>query len=209
MDVAKAGTGGQGPSSRLMSRAMTSPFPQMEHWLKADAERLLLRVAADLHLPGAWLVAGFVRSLAWDRRHGHAESTPLADLDVIYSMRPAAAASETGKSKRRRDCPGRYAISRSCIFATMTLPMPTAWMPCASGSKWRPHWRASDRGGRYRGGQSLRSGGALRPAPHPQSLRPRPEAFRQRLATKGWCERWPRLQVQEPGSRRGAWPIRP
>ena len=28
--------------------------------------------------------------------------------------------------------------------------------------------------------------------------RPRPAAFRQRLTTKGWLERWPRLQVQAP-----------
>ena len=28
--------------------------------------------------------------------------------------------------------------------------------------------------------------------------RPRPAAFRQRLITKGWLERWPRLQVQAP-----------
>jgi len=32
----------------------------------------------------------------------------------------------------------------------------------------------------------------------PNPWRPRPEAFRQRVATKDWLRRWPRLRIQAP-----------
>lgn len=64
---------------------MNPLFARIERWLIADSDRLhLLRTLADLHLPDAWLAAGLVRNLVWGRLHDYAESTPLADLDVIY-----------------------------------------------------------------------------------------------------------------------------
>jgi hypothetical protein len=54
-------------------------------WLGEDPVRCqLLAVLAGLQLPDAWLAAGFVRNLVWDRLHGYTVPAPLADLDVIY-----------------------------------------------------------------------------------------------------------------------------
>lgn len=69
-------------------------------WLGEDPVRCrLLLVLAGLQLPDAWLAAGFVRNLVWDRLHGYPEPTPLADLDVIHFGRSTADPSGTGASK--------------------------------------------------------------------------------------------------------------
>lgn len=44
----------------------------------------VLRAAATLELPDWWVCAGFVRSKMWDELHDYAARTPLGDIDVIY-----------------------------------------------------------------------------------------------------------------------------
>lgn len=44
----------------------------------------VLRSAEKLQLPDWWVCAGFVRSKVWDCLHGYTERTPLGDIDVIY-----------------------------------------------------------------------------------------------------------------------------
>lgn len=44
----------------------------------------VLRSAEKLQLPDWWVCAGFVRSKVWDNQHGYTERTPLGDIDVIY-----------------------------------------------------------------------------------------------------------------------------
>lgn len=184
---------------------MTPAFFQIETWLKADAERLrLLRVLADLHLPDAWLAAGFVRNLVWDRLHGHAESTPLGDLDVIYF--------DATDSRPERD---------RALEALLAERAP-GW-PWSVKNQARMHLRNGDRPYRHcRDAMAhwpevetalaarLTPAGAIEViSPFAQSglfalhltpnpWRPRPEAFRQRVATKGWLGRWPRLRIQAP-----------
>ncbi len=58
---------------------------RLRAWLMADAWRMAcLEAVAALGLPDGWIGAGFLRNLAWDRRHGVARPTPLADVDVIF-----------------------------------------------------------------------------------------------------------------------------
>jgi len=53
--------------------------------IKQDKLRLAaLDCAAKLDLPQCYLAAGFVRNLVWDDLHGYTQSTPLNDIDVIY-----------------------------------------------------------------------------------------------------------------------------
>lgn len=44
----------------------------------------VLRSAESLQLPDWWVCAGFVRSKVWDNLHGYAKRTSLGDIDVIY-----------------------------------------------------------------------------------------------------------------------------
>jgi len=54
-------------------------------WMEADPLRMrALHIAADLDLPDWCIAAGFVRNLVWDKLHGFARPTPLADIDLIY-----------------------------------------------------------------------------------------------------------------------------
>lgn len=65
--------------------AEPTPYPHLQRWIRADAQRLLaLRCLASLGLKDAWLAAGFVRNLAWDRLHGYRRPTPLNDIDLIH-----------------------------------------------------------------------------------------------------------------------------
>ena len=43
----------------------------------------ILRIAASLKLPDCYVAAGFVRNMVWDYIHGY-DFTPLNDVDVIY-----------------------------------------------------------------------------------------------------------------------------
>lgn len=44
----------------------------------------VLKAVRELNLPDWMIGAGFVRNAIWDRLHGFAAFTPLADIDVIY-----------------------------------------------------------------------------------------------------------------------------
>lgn len=174
-------------------------------WLGEDPVRCrLLAVLAELALPDAWLAAGFVRNLVWDRLHGYADATPLADLDVIYfdavDYRP----------ERDRDLE-RLLMERApgwswSVKNQARMHERNADPPYRDSLDAMAHWPEVETALAAR----LTADGeievispfaqeglfALHLTPNP--WRPRPAAFRQRLATKGWLDRWPRLQVQEP-----------
>lgn len=54
--------------------------------LIAEDEWMLevLQAAGTLKLPDWWICVGFVRSKVWDTLHNYAERIPLGDIDVIY-----------------------------------------------------------------------------------------------------------------------------
>lgn len=174
-------------------------------WLSADPVRYgLLAALADLNLPDAWLAAGFVRNLVWDRLHGHAEPTPLADLDVIYfdaaDCRPerdreieallAAQApgwpwsvkNQARMHLRNGDRPYRHCRDAMAHWPEVETALAARLTPAGAIEVISPFAQS----GLF----------ALHLTPNP--WRPRPEAFRQRVATKGWLGRWPRLRIQAP-----------
>lgn len=66
--------------------------PDIAQFLEAHASlhALLLHVES-LHLPDAWIGAGFIRNAVWDVLHGRTvETSTLNDVDVIY-FDPASA----------------------------------------------------------------------------------------------------------------------
>ncbi|WP_233962454.1 nucleotidyltransferase family protein [Shewanella indica] len=55
----------------------------IENWLRQDRMRMqALECVANLGPIDAWLAAGFVRNLVWDKLHGTVSR--LSDIDVIY-----------------------------------------------------------------------------------------------------------------------------
>lgn len=184
---------------------MNPLFARIERWLIADADRLyLLRTLANRHLPDAWLAAGFVRNLVWDRLHGHAESTPLADLDVIYfdaaDCRPERdreieallAAQAPGwpwsvKNQARMHLRNGDRPYRDCRDAMAHWPEVETALAARLSAE-----------GKLEVVSPFAQDGLLALHLTPNPWRPRPEAFRQRVATKDWLRRWPRLQVLAP-----------
>lgn len=160
-------------------------------WLDADPVRCgLLAILADLHLPDAWLATGLVRNLVWDRLHGHAESTPLADLDVIYfdpvDCRPERdRAIEALLTERAPGWPWSVK-NQARMHARNDDP------PYGDSLDAMAHWpevetalaaRLTPAGAIEVISPFAQSGlFALHLTPNP--WRPRPEAFRQRVATK-------------------------
>lgn len=64
---------------------MTEMEQQIITWLREEPMHLqALEQARELRLSDAWLAAGFVRNLVWDRLHGYAQATTLNDIDVVY-----------------------------------------------------------------------------------------------------------------------------
>lgn len=58
---------------------------RLRNWLWKDFKRLhLLEALETLGLEDAWIAAGFLRSLAWDRLHERAFSPLPEDIDVIF-----------------------------------------------------------------------------------------------------------------------------
>jgi hypothetical protein len=174
--------------------------------LAADPERMrLLRALRDECQAQAWIGAGFVRNLAWDALHGHAEPTPLADVDVLYFAPEQLAAEADARIER--------ALRRRC-----------ADVPWSVRNQARMHLRNGDRA--YRDladalchwpevctalavrlrGDALELLAPLgiddllalrvRPTEH---FRGKPEVYRQRLLDKAWQRRWPLLRIDCAG----------
>ena len=174
-------------------------------WLGEEPIRCrLLAVLADLQLPDAWLAAGFVRNLVWDRLHGYPEPTPLADLDVIYfdpvDCRPGRdRAVEQALAERAPGWP--WSVKNQA-----RMHVRNADAPYRDSLDAMRHWPEVETAlaarltpsGRIEVASPFAQSGlfALHLTPNP--VHPRPAAFRQRLATKGWLARWPWLQVQAP-----------
>ncbi|WP_226564910.1 nucleotidyltransferase family protein [Shewanella chilikensis] len=61
----------------------TEAVELIKNWLKQDRMRMqTLECVANLGPIDAWLAAGFVRNLVWDKLHGTVSR--LSDIDVIY-----------------------------------------------------------------------------------------------------------------------------
>lgn len=65
---------------------MSEPLAQrLEALVRGDAHFMAaLRAARALALPSWCIGAGAVRNLVWDHLHGHAQATPLKDMDMVY-----------------------------------------------------------------------------------------------------------------------------
>ncbi len=163
-----------------------------------------LEAVAALDLPDSWIGAGFLRNLAWDRMHGFAAPTPLADVDVLV-FEPAS-----GKEREAE------------IGVALASRLPA--VPWSVKNQARMHERNGD--APYRNTEDalrhwletptaiavrLAAGGELeilapfgladlfamtvRPTPYARSRRDRLKAYGLRMAEKAWPAIWPGVRV--------------
>ena len=174
-------------------------------WIEADPWRMsCLEVVAGLGLPDGWIGAGFVRNLVWDRLHGLAAATPLADVDVLFFDPDAGGEEESGIEARLQVYMPRTPWSAR-NQARMHVRNGDA--PYRDTADAMAHWLETATAVAVR----LGAGGDLdllapfglddlfaltvRPTPHARSRPDRLAAYRQRLAEKAWEKRWPGLRV--------------
>ncbi|QJC53952.1 nucleotidyltransferase family protein [Paenibacillus albicereus] len=197
------------PSSGRSAELRNSPS-------EADLLRRLLDLAAaepelmaDLgHVrehgpPGAWLAAGYIRNLVWDRLHGRAERTPLDDADVVYHDPRCTdeAAEKPWEQALAGARPGlRWSVKNQARMHHKNGDEPFRGVADAM-SRWPETATAV--------GLRLTQDGRLEAiAPHGLSdllamrLRPSPlqrdeSLFGRRVAAKGWLERWPLVRLAD------------
>lgn len=186
---------------------------QLRAWIAADPWRMaclraLAEVAADdggPALPDAWIGAGFLRSLVWDRQHGFPEPTPLDDVDVVYFDPAAGAKNEPIIETRLRallpDVPWS-ARNQARMHERNGDP------PYRDTEDALRHWLETPTAVAAR----LEPDGelaliapfglddlfamTLRPTPHARARRDRLEAYRLRLREKAWDATWPGVRVE-------------
>jgi len=178
---------------------------QLRAWLAADPWRLIcLEAVAALDLPECWIGAGFLRNLVWDRRHGFAQPTPLADVDVL-TFEPGTGPEretqiEAGLAEQLPDVP--WSVKNQARMHARNGDAPYRDTEDALR-----HWLETPTAVAAR----LAAGGAVeilapfgltdlfaltvRPTPHARSRPGRLKAYRLRIAAKAWPTIWSNVRV--------------
>ena len=180
--------------------------PRLRAWLAADPWRMAcLEAVAALDLPDGWIGAGFLRTLAWDRLHGFAAATPLADVDVIYfdpeTQREREAEIEKALARRlpavpwsvrnqarmhRNNGDPPYRDTEDALGHWLETPTAVAARLTAAGeTEVLAPFGLADL-------FDLR----VRPTPHAKSRADRLAAYRLRTTEKAWTATWPGLWVE-------------
>jgi hypothetical protein len=183
---------------------VTEMEQQITTWLAEEPLHLkaLLQVR-ELELNDAWLAAGFVRNLVWDRLHGHAQATPLNDIDVVYFNREdcSAQADERYEQRLMKDSPELpWSVKNQARMHERH-----GLAPYSSSAEAMSHWVEVETAI----GASINADGQIEliaplglEALFAFSITPNPRhaipaVFAQRVNDKGWLALWPELRVQE------------
>jgi hypothetical protein len=171
----------------------------------------ILKKVQQLQLPDWWIGAGFVRSKVWDHLHGYTINTPLPDIDVIYfdnndsSIDHIKQEEKTYEALLKKQLPEiNWSVTNQ---ARMHLFHNDA--PYKTSEEALSHWveTATCVGVRLTENSTL-----LLTAPHGISdlvhlqLSPTKgtdiKTFYTRIEKKEWLKKWPKLQINIPGSSR-------
>ncbi|WP_049868466.1 nucleotidyltransferase family protein [Paenibacillus sp. D9] len=151
--------------------------------------------------PGAWLAAGYVRNLVWDRLHDYRERTPLEDADVIYydQEHPDEAEEKAWEHRLGAGCPELRWSCKNQARMHVVSGLPPYGDVADAMSCWPETATAV--------AAAMREDGAIAVlAPHGLEdlfglrLRPGPRLtdaglFLRRTRSKQWLAKWPRLQL--------------
>lgn len=171
--------------------------------LRAEAPFMrLLEALREERLPDAWIAAGALRNTVWDRLHGFDERHPPGDVDVVYydPVDPSPRRDAEIQARLAARLPGQpwEVVNQAWIHeANEEPPYTSTW---DSLSRWTETCTSV--------AARLDSAGEIRIlAPHGvedlMGLVARPnlafsnavEVFTERMASKRWPERWPRVRV--------------
>lgn len=179
---------------------------ELQALIASDRARMrVLALVAELGLPDCWVGAGFVRSRVWDHLHGFPESPPCGDIDVVwFDPRQADPEADVALESILRARDGRLAWS---VKNQARMHVRNADRPYRSAPDAMAHWpeTATAVGVRLdaRGGVEVAAsfglddlfGLVLRPTPRFRAEKY--PIYLERIRTRDWQSRWPRLSMQD------------
>ncbi len=163
-----------------------------------------LECVRELGLPDCWVAAGFVRNAVWDHLHLRAASSLPQDIDVIWYAPPDAAperdaALEAGLLQRD----GSLAWS---VKNQARMHLRNGDVAYRSATDAMRHWpetatavgvRLDDRGGvEIAAPFGLDDLFALVVRPGPRFMAEKRSVYLDRIRSKDWQARWPRLRIE-------------
>ena len=170
----------------------------------------VLETVRALDLPDCWVGAGFVRALVWDHLHGHAEPTPVDDVDVVYfnAERTDPAVEIRHEQGLAALWPAEQPAVPWSVKNQARMHLRNADSPYADTSDALCHWLETPTTVAVRmdgvgtlellaplGVDDLL---AMRIAPTPHARKRRLDAYRERVLAKPWARQWPRLDIIVP-----------
>jgi uncharacterized protein len=169
------------------------------------ALRTLLREVAALDLPQGCIAAGMVRNAVWDVLHERAPSLhPRSDIDVIFyapgQLAPEREAELEARLRARRPDIAWQVRNQARMHARNGDP---PYLGCCDALRHFPEVataisaRLVDERVIIDAPLGVSDLLALIVRPTPTFAR-RPEAYRARLASKDWAQRWPKLRFVSP-----------
>ena len=173
--------------------------------ISSDSLRLsALGTVAALHLPDCWIGAGFIRDALWDHLHGYDVADPTGDVDVVWYD----AASPQPDVDRRIEQQLRDAMPKLCwsVKNQARMHLRNGDTPYTSVADAMRHWpeTATAVAARLRLSGSIEFSAphgledlfALRLRPTPRFLTDKLPIFMDRVTSKRWLERYPRLSLE-------------
>lgn len=182
---------------------MATMEQQIITWLREEPLHLLaLTQARTQNLNDAWLAAGFVRNLVWDRLHGYAQATALNDIDVVY-FNPLDCSPEADERYEHRlkaqspDLP--WSVKNQARMHERH-----GHAPYSSSAEAMSYWVEMETaiGARMNADGQIELNAplgldalfAFSITPNPRHALP--AVFAERISSKGWLTRWPKLRVK-------------
>ncbi len=182
---------------------MATMEQQIMTWLREESLHLqALTQASTQNLNDAWLAAGFVRNLVWDRLHGYTQATPLNDIDVVYfnSQDCSVETDERYEQRLKAQSPELpWSVKNQARMHERH-----GHMPYASSAEAMSYWVEVETaiGARMNTDGQIELNAPLGlDALFAFSITPNPRhaipaVFAERVRSKGWLSRWPKLSVK-------------
>ncbi len=163
-----------------------------------------LGALASLDLPDCWIGAGFVRDAVWDHLHGYDVADPKGDVDVVW-YDPASPQLDVDRSIERQL---RGAMPKLCwsVKNQARMHLRNGDTPYESVTDAMRHWPETATAVATRLGPlgsievsapyGLADLFALRLRPTPGFVSEKLPIFMDRVSSKCWIERYPRLSLE-------------
>lgn len=180
---------------------MQAELKTLQIWIEQDAVRMeILKTLQSLAIPDAWIAAGFVRNLVWDRLHGYKHNTILHDVDVIYFAKDGTESQQKllEKSLTQRLPTANWQVKNQALMHERNGDLPyvdcqdamSYWPECETAVAVRLHKDKLEFLTAF-GWESLF---ALQITYNPKRSW---STFIQRVEDKKWQTLWPKLQLQK------------